>query len=290
MLATLDAGPRNDLNALLDGVQGVATLPQVTRQILKAIEDPNSTPRDLNEIILHDPALVTRILRVVNSAFFGMPGMIGTVERAIVVLGTKGVKNIAIAASLGTLFEGTAFCDGFAPKDLWIHSIAVAVAARELARSMKLGLADESFLAGLIHDIGILVSLQVRPGQFREVCDAAREGREDFCAIERRIIGFDHQELGMGLATRWRFPRSVQLVAGYHHRPKQAADPHRHLLALVHVADTLCCQTRYGFNLTGASQTLENAALAEMRIDPLAVGQTRESLDALVPEAVALLQ
>lgn len=290
MLTTVDAGPRTDLNAFLDRVQGVATLPQVTRQILKSIDDPNSTPRELNEIILHDPALVARILRVVNSAFFGMPGMIGTVERAIVVLGTKGVKNIAIAASLGALFEGKSFCDGFAPKDLWIHSIAVAVAARELARTMKLGLADESFLAGLIHDIGMLVSLQVCPEQLREVCNTARQSREDFCAIERRIIGFDHQELGMGLATRWRFPRSVQLVAGYHHRPRQAADPHRHLLALVHVADSLCCQTTYGFHLTGASQTLDITSLTEMRIDPAAVRQARENLDGMVPEAVALLQ
>ena len=290
MLATVDAGPGTDMNALLDRVLGVATLPQVTRQILKAVEDPNSTSRELNEIILHDQALVARILRVVNSAFYGMPGLIGSVERAIVVLGTKGVKNIAIAASLGALFEGKPFCDGFAPKDLWVHSIAVAVAARELARTMKLGLADESFLAGLIHDIGMLVSLQVCPEQLREVCNTARQSREDFCAIEQRIIGADHQELGMGLATRWRFPRSVQQVAGFHHRPKQAADPYRHLLALVHVADTLCCQTSYGFNLTGAMQTLENTALAEMCIDPQAVRQTRENLDALVPEAISLLQ
>src|SRR3954471_23886549 len=130
----------------LSKVTAIATLPEVTSQIIKTVEDPRSSAAQLHKIIAHDPALVTRILKVVNSSFYGLPGQIGSIERAIVLLGLNGVKNIAVAASLGQLFRGAKLCDGFTARDLWSHCIAVAVTARELARQLKLPLADEAFL------------------------------------------------------------------------------------------------------------------------------------------------
>src|SRR5205807_4666228 len=133
----------------------------VTVKIIQTVEDPKSSATQLHKIVAHDPALVTRILKVVNSAFYGLPGQIGSIERAIVLLGLNAVKNIAVAASLGQLFRGAKLCEGFTAKDLWTHCIAVGVAARELARQLKLPIADEAFLAGMIHDVGILISLQL---------------------------------------------------------------------------------------------------------------------------------
>src|SRR3954467_15642933 len=148
-------------------VTTIATLPEVTARIVSTVEDPKSTAAALHKIVAHDPALATRILKVVNSAFYGLPGQIGSVERAIVLLGLNAVKNIAVAASLGQLFRGVKLCEGFTAKDLWTHCIAVGVTARELARRLKLPIADEAFLAGLIHDLGILVSLQIMPEQLQ---------------------------------------------------------------------------------------------------------------------------
>jgi HD-like signal output (HDOD) protein len=270
-------------------VTTIATLPQVTSQIIKTVEDPKSTAQQLHKIVSHDPALVTRILKVVNSAFYGLPGQVASIERAIVILGLNGIKNIAVAASLGQLFRGASICEGVSPRDLWTHCIAVAVAARDLSRNMKLNIADEAFLAGLIHDIGILVSLQVYPEKLSEVCRVAQTSGGDFIQLERQIVGLDHQQLGMGLAEQWKFPRACQLVAGYHHTPQTLADQTRHLVAIVHVADTLCCQAKLGMYLTGAHQTLGEARLAELRIDPTAVAQTTERLPLLAADAVALL-
>jgi HD-like signal output (HDOD) protein len=286
-------GQRPELAQLLTSVQGVTALPQVTRRIIDLVEDPGSTPRQLHEIVLHDPALTARLLKVVNSAFYGAPRRIASIERAILVLGARGVKSVAIAASLGAMWDGAAICEGFVGRDLWAHSIAVAVAARDLARTTELAPADEAFLAALIHDIGLLVVAQARPGELQAVCDLARAdgGDRDFCALERQTIGFDHQDLGMGLAARWRLPRTCQLAAGHHHQPRAAAaDWNRPLLMLVHVADTLCGHRGYGFNLTALHQAPLNAErLAEMGVDPLAVSQTRDRLDGLVAEAVSLL-
>jgi len=289
MSTTLAADPHARVTDVIKKVTTIATLPEVTAQIIKTVEDPKSTATQLHKIVAHDPALVTRIMKVVNSAFYGLPGQIASIERAIVLLGLNAIKNIAVAASLGQLFRGSKLCDEFTAKDLWTHCVAVGVAARDLARQMKMLIADEAFLAGMIHDMGILVSLQLYPEQLREVCHAAKNGTEDFCELERRIIGFDHQQLGMALAENWKFPRPCQLAAGYHHQPHTLADQSRHLVMLVHVADTVCCQSKHGFNLTAKHQTLTDERLQEMRIDPLAVAQTKTRLDAMVAEAAMLI-
>src|SRR5213080_2893924 len=180
-------------------VSSIATLPEITAKIIATVEDPKSTPAALHKIVAHDPALATRILKVVNSAFYGLPGQIASVERAIVLLGLNAIKNIAVAASLGQLFRGVKLTDKFNAKDLWTHCIAVGVTARELARQMKVPIADEAFLAGLIHDTGMLVSLQVWPEKLKLACETARTSEKDFCEIEREIVGADHQQLGQGL-------------------------------------------------------------------------------------------
>src|SRR4051812_11910656 len=168
------AGNTAAVMAAVKKVNAIATIPEVTAQIVRTVEDPKSSAQQLHKIVSHDPALVTRILKVVNSAFYGLPGQIGSIERAIVMLGLNAVKNIAVAASLGQLFRGSKLCEGFAPKDLWKHCIAVGVASRHLAAQMKLPMVEEAFLAGMIHDMGILVSLQLWPEQLRAVCERAQ--------------------------------------------------------------------------------------------------------------------
>src|SRR6476646_560507 len=223
--ATLADNPALVADALKK-VSTIATLPEVTAKIVQTVEDPKSTAAQLHKIVAHDPALATRILKVVNSAFYGLPGQIGSVERAIVLLGLNAIKNIAVAASIGQLFRMTKICKDFTAKDLWTHCIAVGVCARDLAKQMKLSIADEAFLAGMIHDVGILLQLQTSPEQLRQVCEAAQT-EKDFCEMERQIIGIDHQMLGAALCEQWKFPHSCQLVAGNHHTPTKLTDQNR---------------------------------------------------------------
>src|SRR5437868_6668479 len=157
------ADSQSALQDIIKKVTTIATLPEVTAKIIQTVEDPKSTAASLHQIVAHDPALVTRILKVVNSAFYGLPGQIGSVERAIVLLGLNAVKNIAVAASIGQLFRAGKPCPGFSARDLWTHCIAVGVAARDLAKQMMSPIAEEAFLAGMIHDVGILIALQVYP-------------------------------------------------------------------------------------------------------------------------------
>lgn len=270
-------------------VTTIATLPEVTARIVSTVEDPKSTASQLHKIVAHDPALATRILKVVNSAFYGLPGQIGSVERAIVLLGLNAVKNIAVAASLGQMFRGVKLCEGYTAKDLWTHCIAVAVTGRELARQMKLPIADEAFLAGLIHDIGLLVSLHVAPEKLRAVCEKAKSEGGNFCAIERQMGGIDHQQLGMGLTEQWKFTRSCQLVAGYHHQPHLLADNSRLLVTLIYVADTLCAQQNHGFNLTAVHQKLEEGQVSDVGIPLDVIERTQTGLKEIIAAATANL-
>jgi HD-like signal output (HDOD) protein len=270
-------------------VTNISTLPEVTANIVATVEDPKSTAASLHKIVAHDPALATRILKVVNSAFYGLPGQIGSVERAIVLLGLNAIKNIAVATSLGQLFRSVKLCEGFTAKDLWTHCIAVGVTARELARQMKVPIADEAFLAGLIHDTGLLVSLQVWPDKLKLACETAQKTERDFCEVEREIVGVDHQQLGQGLAELWKFPRSCQLVSGYHHQPVALSDNNRLLVTLVFVADTLCCKQNRGFNLTALRQKYEDGGILDVQMDPMLIEQTAARLDELVSSATAVL-
>ena|ERR1700733_13514390 len=282
------ADPQALIAMAIRKVSSIATLPEITTQIIQTVEDPRSSAAQLHKIVAHDPALITRILKVVNSSFYGLPGQIGSVERAIVLLGLNAVKNISVAASLGELFRGVQICQGFTARDLWTHCVAVAVTARQLAREMKLPIADEAFLAGMIHDLGILISLQTWPEQLRKACELTKDGGIDFCHAEREVMGVDHQQLGAALAELWKFPRSCQLVASHHHQPTSLADNHRMLVTLVFVADTICCQANCGFNLTAINQRLDDGGLLEMKVDPALIERCRQDLPAMLREAGGL--
>ncbi len=245
----------------------ISTLPEVTARIIELVEDPKSTARDMHELIKTDPALSTRVLKVVNSAFYGLPGQIASVDRAIVLLGLSAVKNIAIAASVSRMFKGQDVGGGFTAKDLWRHSIAVAVTGRLLAnRSGFAGAADEVFLAGLIHDLGILIERQAFPDQLTEVVEACSCGKGNFLDLENEIIGADHQQFGFGLTTKWKFPKNLRAVIALHHEPDLLAPELQSFGNLVRVADVLVCAEKIGFHLTACHEVLTEELLATVQL------------------------
>ncbi len=267
----------------------IATLPEVTAKIIATVEDPKSSAAQLQKIVSYDPALVTRVLKVVNSAFYGLPGQVGSIERAIVLLGLNAVKNIAVAASLGQMFRGNKLCDGYSAKDLWTHSVGVAVIARELAKRAKLPVAEEAFLGGMIHDIGLLVSLQTWPEQLRNVCEQAKSSETPFVDIELTIIGVDHQTLGRTIAERWQFPQSCQDIAGNHHHPEALTGDSHRLVALVHIADVLVAHAKQGFPLTVPVSADVTQLASTIGIPTAVLDAVRNDLATIISSASALV-
>lgn len=291
MQSTMTAKPTDTLvNNAIAQVGEIATLPEVTVKIIHIVENPKSTARDLHEVIRNDPALAARILKVVNSAFYGLPGQIASVDRAIVLLGLSAVKNIAIAASMTRLFQGGAAIEGFNPVEVWRHSIGVGVASRMLTAAQGRPSVEESFLAGLIHDLGLLVERQVFPRKLAEVLTRAKAGEASWCALETEIIGADHQAFGTALATKWRFPRSLCTAIGYHHSPQGLAAESRELPMLVYIADTIACRAGIGFSMTAAGQQFDEGMLKAINVSQAQVDKIVEDLPAAVQSAEAILQ
>lgn len=264
----------------------IATLPQVTVKIIQVVENPKATARDLHEIIRVDPALSARILKVVNSAFYGLPGQISNMDRAIVLLGLSAVKNIAIAASMTQMFSTGSTVEGFSGNEVWKHSIAVAVACRLLTAAQGRPAVEESFLAGLIHDIGLLVERQVFAKQLGEIIGKAGKGEGTFCELETQTIGADHAAFGMALATKWRFPAALCTAIGYHHKPMQVAAVNRELPVLVHLADILAARANLGFSATAAQDSYDDEMLAVVNLKQ----EDLDDVQAKLPEQVALAE
>lgn len=270
------------VEAAVKEISHIATLPEVTVKIIELVEDPNSTAQDLHKIISNDPALCSRILKVVNSAFYGLPGQIGSINRAIVLLGLNAVKNIAIAASLSKLYRGGQLAPEFSAKDLWVHSISTAAAAKLIADAMKLGLPDEAFLGGLIHDIGVIVEMQHDRQKLIDVVGrlGVRGGApsENMLEVEEEIFGATHQDFGRALCERWKFPKSFSYVTGSHHNPLELAAGNRTLACVIYVADRLAARVDEGFRLDLPGLDLDPGVLEELKLTTEQVESILEQL------------
>ncbi len=289
----MSAAPTTPQDAIVqDAIQEIshiATLPEVTMKIIQLVEDPDSTAQDLNQVISNDPALGARILKVVNSAFYGLPGQIGSINRAIVLLGLNAVKNIAIAASLAKLFRGGKICPNFDARDLWNQSIAAATATRLLAKQVGLGLPDEAFLAGLIHDIGIMVEIQARRTQFVEVMALLDKNPQlTLREAENQVLGASHEEFGAALCKLWKFPASFAYVTGFHHHPEDLPEQHRTLTSLVHVADAITAKLDIGFTRGIEHPEISPAVLDALKLTPAQVDEIANEVPEAMEEAKSI--
>ena len=275
----------------LAAIGDIATLPEVTIKIIEIVEDPKSTARDLHAVIKNDPALSVKVLKVVNSAFYGLPGQVASVDRAIILLGLSAVKNIAIAASIARLFKGKRISEHFSAADLWRHNVAVSVAAKAIAKcSPHPVMPDEIFVAGLIHDLGLLIERQAFPDQFSLIIERCSGGTENFIATELEIIGADHQAFGAGLATKWKFPRHLRAAVGFHHNPENLSQEVKGMGTIIQVADVLCCNEKLGFYLTGVGSKITDEALDSLGITPEQLEEIREALPDQVADAEVALK
>lgn len=218
-------------------LQELPALPQAAMQALAALRDDDSSTDHCAELIGHDPVLAARTLRIANSALYGAPGRVNSVRDAVNRLGRQTLSSVLTLATLSRQFEG-ASCPGFSYAGFWRHALAVALAARGLARA--LGRGDEpAFTVGLLHDIGRLALAVHFPQATSEaLCRlAAHAGAPQ--ALERDVLGADHLEVGAQVAAQWNFPPDVLVAIAGHHTPRGAAGGAASLADLVHAADAI---------------------------------------------------
>ena len=275
---------------VLGRIGQLATLPSVTLQIMRLADDPNATGDQLDALLSTDPTLGARVLRVVNSAFYGLPGTVSTTGAAIVRLGFSAIRNIAIAASLTRMFRGGKLSDGFDARELWHHSVAVAEAARLLAGRTRGVSSEEALLAGLLHDIGIVVAMQgCRDELERLLAELDSEPERTFTACELEHLGTTHMLLGAELSRSWGFPSAVTLVMQHHHDPLVLPAAERRLPAIVHLADQLAVRAALGYTRTVDELVAAPDLLEELRLGEHDLAEVLELLPAATSAAMQVL-
>ncbi len=249
------------------------TLPEVTFRILELSQDPDSTTAEMRKLISSDVAMSTRILKVVNSAFYGLSRQIVSIERAIVILGINAVRNIAIAASMVKPFNMHARGDSiaFPPRQLWLHSTATATAARIFAEQLRFADANEFFLAGLTHDIGIMAEMHTAHPQLLRCVQQLQLDMDgipqvDLRKLEIEQFGKDHKEIGFEVCEFWNFTQRISRLVGNHHAPLDAPEDFRREACLIYAADRTAASLPNGFRLDLPEMDIEPEILDTLRI------------------------
>ena len=283
--AATDGGLTPELRKALSRITEIGSLPEVTAKIVEVVESEGATLKDIQEIVESDPSLTARILKIVNSAFYGLPSQIASLDRAIMMLGMSALKNLALATSMSRLLKPGQITDQFSTHDLWRHCLAVGVCSKALASAARLPEAGEAFVAGMVHDIGLLVLRQVYPDKMKGVIEKCARDGVNYCATEREIIGADHQLFGNALAGRWKFPPGLRNTIAYHHDPSSLQPEFQKIAAVVYIADAICCGAQQGMYLTAWNQQPAEWMLELLKLSPECVGEITEELPVRVEEA-----
>jgi len=246
------------LEQFLDNIGELPSLPTVVVTMLQRVEDPSAGASDLTEIISTDYALSAKVLRLVNSAFYGFPQSISSIQRAVVVLGFNTVKNLTLGLSVVDLFAGekggikvSADCPKFTQESFWDHSLCTAVAAKTLASALRMPTPEESFVAGLLHDMGKMILLKHFKEEFQNALLLAANEKTSLHSAENQVMGFDHAAVSAKMAEMWNFPTHLCEPSAHHHDTatfnKDCEDELKKAVAIVHAANATANESGLGF-------------------------------------------
>ncbi|MDF1543650.1 MAG: HDOD domain-containing protein [bacterium] len=232
-LAAID----NKVKQVVSNIRNLPTPPIVFHQIQKVMSNPDVSASQIANILAEDPAMSVKVLKLTNSAFYGLAREVDSVKHAVVIVGIEAIKNLVLSASVLGMFKSDQIDQEFMDRH-WRHSLATGFCCRLLAQKVKSrGFLnpDSAFSAGLLHDIGKIVISCFLPEEFKQF----REAREsdqiapDFM-VEQRTIGFDHAQVGGVLTLQWKLPQKLTEAIAFHHNPTKSGEeePMTYLLSL----------------------------------------------------------
>lgn len=233
---------RAQVRSRVEGTSNIATIPDIVAKLRRSMDSQSASAMAVGEEISKDQVLAAKVLRLVNSGFYGFRTPITTITQAMVLLGFDVVKTLVLSASVLDILElMNKYLAG-----LWEHSLATARVANLIAERMRLPNPEETAVAGLLHDLGKVIIAQRFPAENREIRTLVEtEGVLQFEA-ERRVLGVTHPEVGMWLLRKWGLPGKLLYPIGYHHafhRSRDFADR----TAIIHVADIICRAHGFGY-------------------------------------------
>jgi putative nucleotidyltransferase with HDIG domain len=244
---------------LKKAARDLPAMPHVAAAVMRAVEDPNCGPRDLQGLIEQDAAIAARLLKVANSPLYGFRRKVESLQQAVMLLGNKTVKNLVLAASMQQAYRN----HGPVERGLWTHATLAGPAASKLALHPAIELdKEEAFTAGLLHDIGKAALVTTHRDQYQGIAAEVSREKLRYFEAEQRVFGFDHAELGARVAEKWNLPERLVSVIHHHHDGGalvRLPEADARLTALIAV--TTACLSKLGIGRQQPCDTLDLASL-----------------------------
>jgi putative nucleotidyltransferase with HDIG domain len=228
------------INIVLRKVKDIPSLPEIVNKVMELVSNPRSSAGELSNVIEHDPGLTTKVLRMVNSAYYGFPKQISSVQQAIMILGFTTMRGLVLSTSIFKIFTPKDSSSGktLDYKEFWKHSITTALNARIISENLKLTEIGDAFSCGILHDIGKIVLDQYDHTDYVTVFKKLGKfyTSEKMIEAEEEVIGINHADIGYRLADKWNLPANLSETMRCHHNPLEAISYTR-LVCVVYIAN-----------------------------------------------------
>jgi len=231
-------------------IKGMPSLPVTVTKVREICDNPKTSPMDLYKVISLDPVLMGKVMKLINSAYYGLNGRVTSLVRAIIMLGMNTVKNLALSSSVMSIMSGKDCPDMCNSTRFWQHSLCTGIAAKVLAKELgrDRNSLEEYFIAGMLHDIGKIPILTCFSGEYQAIIDGCGERKETMFEAEKRVFKFDHTIAGQFIAQQWNLGEQLESIIVNHHDPILFSDEkNRDIVQTIAVADYFTNKIGYGF-------------------------------------------
>jgi putative nucleotidyltransferase with HDIG domain len=257
-----------ELQEKITQITNLPTLPQVATRLMNVVNDPLTSSSDVAFIVGQDLSLSAKVLRLANSAFYGMPRTITNINNAVVILGLRVINTMVLSLTVFDMFPGDNQRPLFDRRAFWKHSLACATIAKMLARKLERFMLldpEEAFCSGLLHDIGKVVMEQYLHDDFREALALAGEKNVSLYEAEQQRLGYTHTDVADWLISGWQLPVELQAPLVYHHTPttsEQCFDG----ICVCHYADHICYETGLTLNASPTAPPLSEQCVGRLNL------------------------
>jgi putative nucleotidyltransferase with HDIG domain len=256
-----------EIEKITSSMKSFPSMPGAAVKLLALIDNPKMSVSEIEEILRYESGLTANLLKLANSAYFGIPSKVGSVRQAVILLGLKRLIQMVIASCIGAIMDKPVPGYDLPPGELWRHSIAVSVAAEGLVKELKIVAAEEIFTAALLHDVGKLIMGDFVKDDISKIKMAISQGIS-FEMAENIVLGTDHAEVGAKVLTKWALPAEIVHAVRWHHNPESAESADT-MLDVVHVANVLCLMIGIGVGTDGLQHQPSSVVTRRLGIEPV---------------------
>jgi putative nucleotidyltransferase with HDIG domain len=251
-----------DLKHITSLLKSFPSMPGAAVKLLALIDDPEINVAQIEKVLRQDAGLTANLLKLANSAYFGIPSKVGSVRQAVLLLGLKRLIQMVIASCISAIMDKPVPGYDLPPGELWRHSIAVTVAAEGLVKELNVEAAEEIFTAALLHDVGKLVLGEFVHDDIHKIDTVLSQGIA-FETAEDMVLGTNHADIGARILNQWSLPPNIVNAVRWHHDPESAGQSEL-MLDIVHVANVLCLMIGIGVGRDGLQHQPSGAVVKRL--------------------------